>query len=129
MHYGKHLLVEAITKNQKNLSNESFIKRMLEQIIKKTKTKKVLPITSYKFPPKINLQGKINGGITAFCIISESHLSIHTWPENNYFAFDLFSCKDFNERQIIKIIKSSFDIKKLTYRAIERGIKVNFEKM
>ncbi len=127
MHYGKHLLVEVITKNQKNLSNESFIKKVFEKIIKATKTKKVMPITSYKFPPRITLQGKVSGGLTAFSIISESHLSIHTWPENNYFAFDLFSCKNFNEQQIIKIIKDNFAINQILYKTIERGIQVNFK--
>jgi S-adenosylmethionine decarboxylase len=30
------------------------------------------------------------GGYTAVVCLTESHLSIHTWPENNYLTFDIF---------------------------------------
>lgn len=33
-----------------------------------------------------------NGAITLVLILAESHLSIHTWPEENLIAIDLFSC-------------------------------------
>lgn len=41
-----------------------------------------------------------NGGFTAVVCLSESHLSIHTWPERNYLTFDVFLSnylKDNNE--------------------------------
>jgi S-adenosylmethionine decarboxylase len=31
-------------------------------------------------------------GVTVVVIIAESHLSIHTWPEHNYAAVDIFTC-------------------------------------
>jgi S-adenosylmethionine decarboxylase len=33
-----------------------------------------------------------NGALTAFLILSESHMSVHTWPEKGYAAFDVFTC-------------------------------------
>jgi len=33
-------------------------------------------------------------GFTIVYLLSESHLSIHTFPERNYFAFDLYTCRD-----------------------------------
>lgn len=33
-------------------------------------------------------------GLTAFCLLSESHLSVHTWPEDDYVGIDLFTCGD-----------------------------------
>ncbi|KAL3901021.1 MAG: hypothetical protein SGCHY_000924 [Lobulomycetales sp.] len=32
------------------------------------------------------------GGITAVWLLSESHVSIHTWPENNFVAIDVYTC-------------------------------------
>ncbi|MHB8566059.1 MAG: bifunctional adenosylmethionine decarboxylase/class I SAM-dependent methyltransferase [Nitrososphaerales archaeon] len=32
------------------------------------------------------------GGFTIFALLSQSHIAIHTWPERNYVACDIFSC-------------------------------------
>ena len=31
-------------------------------------------------------------GVTAIALLAESHISIHTWPESNYSAIDIFTC-------------------------------------
>ena len=31
-----------------------------------------------------------NGGYTAVVCLTESHLSVHTWPENKFATFDIF---------------------------------------
>lgn len=33
-------------------------------------------------------------GLTGIAIIAESHISIHTWPELDYAAVDVFTCGD-----------------------------------
>lgn len=32
------------------------------------------------------------GGITGVAILAESHISLHTWPERDYIALDIFLC-------------------------------------
>ena len=127
MYYGKHLLVEGLTKTSNHLTDQDFIEKVFDQIIKKIQITAVLPPIVYQFPPRVKNKQNTLGGITAFYIIAESHLSIHTWPENNYFAFDLFSCKDFNETKVLTILKHQFDTKNLVSQVIERGIAVNFK--
>ena len=31
-------------------------------------------------------------GVTAMAVLAESHISIHTWPEHDYVAIDIFTC-------------------------------------
>ena len=31
-------------------------------------------------------------GISGVAVLAESHISVHTWPERNYIAFDIFMC-------------------------------------
>ena len=34
------------------------------------------------------------GGATAFAVLAESHIAVHTWPERRYVAADVFTCGD-----------------------------------
>ena len=43
----------------------------------------IVKVISHKFSPT---------GITVFMILAETHMSIHTWPENKYAALDIFVC-------------------------------------
>ncbi len=61
-------------------------------------------------------------GITYFAIISTSHFSIHTWPENAYCAVDLFSCSDIDEKMIAENLKEHFNSNKAISKIIERRI-------
>jgi S-adenosylmethionine decarboxylase len=42
-----------------------------------------------------------NGAITLVLILAESHLSIHTWPEESLIAIDLFSCGAIDGRRVL----------------------------
>ena len=33
-------------------------------------------------------------GVTAFAMLAESHISIHTWPEEGVAKCDIFTCSD-----------------------------------
>src|SRR3989442_5953368 len=33
-------------------------------------------------------------GVSRVVLISESHMSLHTWPEDGYVALDIFTCRD-----------------------------------
>ena len=45
----------------------------------------LLGIQSHKFQPQ---------GVTAVALLAESHISIHTWPENGMAICDVFTCGD-----------------------------------
>jgi len=50
-----------------------------------------------------------NGAFTSLYLLAESHLSIHTWPENNFIAVDVFTCGFANTHNIIKELKKFFE--------------------
>jgi S-adenosylmethionine decarboxylase len=57
-----------------------------------------------------NLQCRVEQtfGYSTIAMIAESHLSIHTFPESNFFSFDAYSCKDFDHATVIRILESVF---------------------
>jgi len=49
-------------------------------------------------------------GVTGVSIWAESHAAIHTWDEDNYYAFDAFSCRDFQPRDALRLLLTYFDV-------------------
>ena len=81
-HNSKHLLLELYKCDHEKLNDESFLRCSLNRAAKLAKAT-VLNLISNKFEPQ---------GVTAIALLAESHISIHTWPESNYSAVDIFTC-------------------------------------
>ena len=81
-HKSKHLLLELYRCDYEKLNDESFLRCTLNRSAKLAKAT-VLNLISNKFDPH---------GVTAIALLAESHISIHTWPETNYSAVDIFTC-------------------------------------
>ena len=82
IHQSKHLLLELYRCDSEKLNDESFLRCALNRAAKLAKAA-VLNLISNKFDPQ---------GVTAIALLAESHISIHTWPESNYSAVDIFTC-------------------------------------
>ena len=82
IHQSKHLLLEIYRCDYEKLNDESFLRCTLNRAAKLAKAT-VLNLISNKFEPQ---------GVTAIALLAESHISIHTWPESNYSAIDIFTC-------------------------------------
>ena len=82
IHQSKHLLLELYKCDSEKLNDESFLRCTLNRAAKLAKAT-VLNLISNKFDPQ---------GVTAIALLAESHISIHTWPESNYSAVDIFTC-------------------------------------
>jgi len=80
--HGKHLLLELYRCDFEKLNDESFLRCILNRAAKLANAT-VLNLISNKFEPQ---------GVTAIALLAESHISIHTWPESNYSAVDIFTC-------------------------------------
>ncbi len=82
IHQSKHFLLELYRCDNDKLNDESFLRCTLNRAAKLAKAR-VLNLISNKFEPQ---------GVTAIALLAESHISIHTWPESNYSAVDIFTC-------------------------------------
>jgi S-adenosylmethionine decarboxylase proenzyme len=67
-------------------------------------------------------------GLTILYMLSESHISIHTFPERNYLAFDIYTCREYPDNSIYLAIYKDLirwfdcDMKLSTYRIFHRGV-------
>ena len=63
-----------------------------------------------------------NGGVSGVAVLAESHISIHTWPERDYAALDIFMCGDTQPKKAIKVFEKAFDTTNIKVTEHLRGI-------
>ena len=63
-----------------------------------------------------------NRGITAVAIIETSHIAMHIWdePKPALMQFDVYSCGEFDVKEICDKIKEEFNVKKIEYKYLNR---------
>ncbi|MFH1823735.1 MAG: adenosylmethionine decarboxylase [Candidatus Firestonebacteria bacterium] len=79
---GRHVLAEMYDCHHEILNNQEEIKDILIKGAEEANAT-VVETVVHKFNPY---------GLSGVVVIAESHLSIHTWPEYNFAALDLFTC-------------------------------------
>jgi len=62
------------------------------------------------------------GGISGVAVLSESHISVHTWPERGYAAFDVFMCGDAEPRKALSVLKAAFNPGRIVIGEHKRGV-------
>lgn len=60
-------------------------------------------------------------GVTGVLLLAESHISIHTWPERDFAAIDIFMCGDADPDAAAKMLEQSLAPRHVESRRISRG--------
>ena len=63
-----------------------------------------------------------SGGISGVAVLAESHISVHTWPERGYAAFDIFMCGNAEPRKAFAVLKQAFSPKRVVLGEHKRGV-------
>ncbi len=61
-------------------------------------------------------------GITGVATLAESHISIHTWPEIDYVALDVFVCGACNAYKALEVLEKFFTPARQQLSVHERGL-------
>ncbi|WP_420234098.1 adenosylmethionine decarboxylase [Pseudomonas sp. ABY48] len=107
---GKHLLVDFY--GAKNIDS---VERVSQALVAGVKAAGATLLHQYfhYFTP--------NGGVSGVCVLAESHISIHSWPEFNYAAVDIFMCGDADPHRAVEVLKQSFSPSSVLVDEIRRG--------
>jgi len=62
------------------------------------------------------------GGVSGVAVLAESHISVHTWPEKGYAAFDVFMCGDAQPRKALDVFKAAFNPGRMVLGEHKRGV-------
>ena len=55
-------------------------------------------------------------------VLAESHISVHTWPERGYAAFDVFMCGSAEPRKAVAVLEKAFAPKRVVIGHHKRGV-------
>ena len=62
-----------------------------------------------------------NGGVSGVVVLAESHISIHTWPERDFAAIDIFMCGACNPHLAIPVLQAAFSPTRIDLDEQRRG--------
>ncbi|MCR6638304.1 MAG: adenosylmethionine decarboxylase [Sporocytophaga sp.] len=112
---GLHILAEMITEEQYLLEEYSSLKKHLNELVKSYELTEVGQVF-HNFQP---------AGFTGVLCLTESHISIHTWPENHLLTLDIYLSNyqkqnDQKAREIFENLKLFFRAKSYKVQEIRR---------
>lgn len=110
---GRQILVEYYKCNPDILKDVGKIEKyMLEACVLAKAT--IVRHTFHEFSPF---------GVSGVVVIAESHVAIHTWPEYNYAAVDIFTCGETIDPWIIfKHLEAKFESQHSSNMEMKRGL-------
>lgn len=89
----QHIIVDGFSESSEWLRDADQIRHLLRELVITVEMRSVMEPIVHQFTPCEEFPGD---GVTGLVIIEESHISIHTFPEDGRFHLDVFSCRGFD---------------------------------
>ena len=113
MSNGRHLILDLYDCDPEILDDYEELQRLLEASLVMAKAT-ILRVFGEKFQPQ---------GVTLLALLSESHASIHSWPEIGYCAIDLYTCGDTTQtHKAAKFLAEKLKAKTVEEKELVRSI-------
>ena len=110
---GVEWIVEAFGCRPERLRSERALRDLFERAVAELDLKPVAPAAFHVFPEP--------GGITAFLLLSESHLACHTFPESGYAALNLYCCRERPRWEFASRCRELLGARRTEVREVRRG--------
>ena len=107
---GNHLIIDLF--GARRLDDLKHIERTMKRCVEVAGAT-LLHVHLHHFTP--------NGGVSGVAVLSESHISVHSWPEADYAAFDVFMCGDAKPELCVEVLKQAFDAREAVVKSHQRG--------
>ena len=109
----RHIIADITSEDPRVLDDQAAILEAMT-LAAKAANATILRTASHKFEPQ---------GVTAFLLLSESHISVHTWPELNKAAVDIYTCGSHTDPVVgLEVLLKHLRAKCLTRQVIQRDV-------
>jgi S-adenosylmethionine decarboxylase len=109
---GIEWVVEAFGCSSQSLCDPAVLYDLFASVIREMKLRPVGETQWHQFPG--------TGGITGLCLLAESHLACHTFPEHGSLCLNLFCCVPRTEWDFETVLRQLFDARSVTIRRLQR---------
>lgn len=111
-HLGKHLIIECWGCND-GINDADLMRTVMIEAVQAANAT-LLDINVHTFSPH---------GVTGVAVLSESHLSVHSWPEYGYLAADVCTCGETPEPMAaVEVLRQYFQPHVVELQDLQRGI-------
>lgn len=121
---GWHLLYDGHVEPEKAnlLNDQEYLRKFLAEMVEFLGMKMLVEpvVKAVQLEPGKLWSPDDEGGVTGFCVITTSHISIHTWPIRERFSLDVFSCTAFNRELVEDFVKERLHVKNRWSHWIDR---------
>lgn len=119
---GWHLILDAIVRDPGWVGDIDRIRSFLVDLIPRLGMELLdgPRITEVELDHQRTAGDHDEGGITGYCLITTSHLSIHTWPLRRRFSLDVYSCRRFDPEIVLELARERFGIATESVHWVER---------
>ena len=116
MNLGWHVIAEYEQCDKNKIDDVAYVEKHLNKAAELAGAT-IVKSVFHKFSPQ---------GVSGVVVIQESHFAIHTWPEHDYAAIDLFTCTDkMNFEKALNYMKEVFGCDVLKHKMLKRGVDVS----
>lgn len=109
---GRHLLVDFFGCERRLLADAGHVERTLVEAARRSGAR-IVEVVFHSFNPQ---------GVSGVVVIAESHLAVHTWPEEGVASMDLFTCGEGVEPwTAVAVVKEGFAAQRSSVTELRRG--------
>ncbi len=121
VHFGEHITIDGYDGDPDLLNNEDLIVHAVSEL---ASLLGMHPLSEIKILAAPDNQIKDPGGWSAFLVIAESHISIHTFPRRRFVSADVYTCQNgLDVEFVVNYFIKKFGLGEVEKNFIKRGLK------